>query len=489
MANKLGTDTIYFPCTNKLVSVPNKVYLVGAGPGDPGLITVRGQEILRQAEVVIYDYLVDKRILEETKAGTELICCDKLSGNKYGDGCLVHQEKINALIVKKAKEGKKVVRLKNGDVSLFSRLSQELEALAKNKISFELVPGVTAASSASCFSGIPLTDRRFASSCIFVTGHEDPLKKESALDWQSIAKQGTIVLYMAVERLGKIAERLVKAGKNKNTPVAIVQDAGLLTQKILVGTLGNIFQKAKAQKIRPPAIIIIGEAVGMEKKFNWLKKTKRALFTGISPERFFTKEKFFHLPLIKIKPLESYKKFDGLLKHIRDYDWLVFSSRFGAQYFFQRLNKIGYDARVLKGMKIAAIGNSTKNRLLDFGVLADLVPKEESSKGLIKEFRKIGIKGKKIFLPRSNLADKGLAAALKAQGAKVASAIAYQNVAAVDLPDLDLKFFDEIYFSSPSTVRNFKQRYKVVPWGTKIRCIGTVTEREVKRCRLAALEG
>src|SRR3989338_2963483 len=154
-----------------------KFYLVGAGPGDPGLITAKGLAILRQAEVVIYDYLVDKRILAEANSNAELICCDKLGKNRYADGFLIHNEKIGKLVVKKAKQGKKVIRLKNGDPTIFSRTSQELEALVKNKIKFEIVPGVTAAHAASAYSGIPLTDRRFASSCIFVTGHEDPRKK------------------------------------------------------------------------------------------------------------------------------------------------------------------------------------------------------------------------------------------------------------------------------------------------------------------------
>ena len=194
--------------SGKTKIIKNKVYLVGAGPADPGLITVRGREILRQADVVIYDYLVDKRLLEFAKEKAELICCDKLSKDRYSDGFLIHNEKIGQLVIKKVKEGKRVIRLKNGDPSIFSRLSQELETLVKNKIEFEIVPGVTAASAASSFSGIPLTDRRFASSCVFATGHEDPRKLESALDWDSLSESGTIVLYMAVENISQIVKKL-----------------------------------------------------------------------------------------------------------------------------------------------------------------------------------------------------------------------------------------------------------------------------------------
>ncbi|MCM8798609.1 MAG: uroporphyrinogen-III C-methyltransferase, partial [Candidatus Omnitrophica bacterium] len=367
----------------------NKVYLVGAGPGKADLITVRGLNILKQADVVIYDYLVDKRILEEARQDAELICCDTLDKERYANGFLVHNEKINQLVIKKVKEGKKVVRLKNGDPAIFSRLSQELESLAKNKIEFEIVPGVTASSAASAFSGIPLTERRFASSCIFVTGHEDPTKEESLLDWESIAKQGTIVLYMAVENLRKIIRKLIAIGKSPFTPVAVIQEASLITQKMVKGNLKNIIRKVEEVGIRPPAVIIIGEVVKLEKNFNWLKKSKRILFTGLSLERFFLKGTYFHLPLIKIEPLDDYGEFDHYLKEIKNFDWIVFTSRYGVEYFFKRLRRVNLDSRILKGIKIAAIGNSTKNRLLDFGIIADLVPKRESSEGLVREFKNI----------------------------------------------------------------------------------------------------
>jgi uroporphyrinogen III methyltransferase/synthase len=459
----------------------HKVYFVGAGPGEPGLITVRGLEIVRQAEVVIYDYLVNKRILEEAKPDTELICCDTLGKKRYANGFTRHQEKINQLIVKKAKKGKKVIRLKNGDVSIFSRLSQELEYLKKNKIDFELVPGVTAASAASCFSGIPLTSRKFASSIAIVTGVEDPLKKDSLLDWDSLSEIGTLVLYMAVNNLKDIVKELLKVGKPKHTPCAIIQDASQLTQRILTSDLENITQEANLQKIKPPAIIIIGEVVNFEKEFNWLKKARRILYTGLSKERFFQKAIYFHLPLIKIEPLADYKEFDNYLKGIKNFNWVVFASRFGVEYFFQRLKKLGIDVRILKDISIACIGNSTKNRLLESGIFASLVPKKESSEGLIEEFKKIDLKDKKIFLPRSDLSDKGLERALERLGARITSSFAYKNTMPKDLPDLDLNFFDEIIFTSPSIVRNFIKRYGYPAKKVRISCIGDVTLRQAQR--------
>jgi uroporphyrinogen III methyltransferase / synthase len=461
-----------------------KVYLIGAGPGNPGLITVKGLEILREADVVIYDYLVNKELLKEARAGAELICCDKLGKNRYSDGFLVHQARINALVVKKAAEGKRIVRLKNGDPSTFGRLSQELDNLVKNRIKFEIIPGVTAGSAASAMSGIPLTSRKFASSCVFVAGREDPAKKKSALDWGALGKSGTIVLYMAVETLGGIVKKLIEAGKDRRTPVAVVKDASLLTQKTLTGTLNDIVKKVRVERLKPPAIIIIGDVVKFEKKFDWLKKNRRILFTGLSEERFFLPAVYFHLPLINIEPMEDYKGFDGYLKKIKKFDWIVFSSRYGVEYFFKRLLAIGLDLRALKNERIAAIGNSTASRLRDFGIIADLIPKEESSRGLLREFAKVDIKGKEIFLPRSDISDKNLNNAFKRLGATVSAAYAYRNVMPAALPDLDLRSFHEVMFTSPSGVRNFVKRYGRLPKGVRAGCIGNVTLKEAKKWRL-----
>ena len=462
-----------------------KVYLIGAGPGRADLITIRGMNILKEADVILYDYLVDKALLEDVKDDAELICCDQLiKGRRHPDGFLKRQENINKVLVKKAKEGNRVARLKNGDPSIFSRSSQELDALTRNNIEFEIVPGVTAASAAACFSGIPLTDRRFASSCVFVTGREDPGKGKSSLDWKSLSKIGTLALYMSVGNIKYIAERMLEAGKDEKTPVAVIENATRINQKVVKGTLKDISARAKRDNIEPPAIIIVGEVASMERDFNWLKKSKRVLFTGLSKERYFERGIYFHLPLIRILPMKDYRQFDRYIVGIRKFDWIVYASRYGVDYFFKRLKHVGYDSRKLADIKIAAIGKSTKNELLDFGVLANLLPKEESSRGLIEAFKKINLKEKKIFMPRSNISDKGLKDALRKLGAHVTTGIAYRNVAPKDLPSLELKFFNEIVFTSPSTVRNFKKRYKKVPKNVKIRCIGSITYKEAKRCRL-----
>lgn len=436
-----------------------KVYIIGAGPGSPDLITVRGREILSQADVVIYDYLIDKRILDEARPGAELIYCGTV------------EKKIDSMVLKAARQGKNVARLKSGDVTIFSRLSQELDGLVKEGIEFELVPGVTAANAAAAFTGIPLTDRNISSSVLFVTGRETSTKKYN-----------TTVFYMGVENLAKIVKN---QDRPKNTNVAIIENAGHLNQRVLTATLADVVKKAKENNIRPPAIIIIGDVAVFEKKFNWLKKTKKILYTGISTPRYFEKGKtFFYLPLIKIEPLPDYSEFDARLKNINEYDWLIFTSRYGVEYFFRRLNSVGLDARSFAAVKVAAIGNSTKNRLIDFGIVADLVAKDESSKGLINEFKNINIKDKKIFIPRSDLSDKGLESAFKKQGAVVTAAVAYKNVLPKNLPDLNMGIFDEIIFSSPSGVRNFIKRYGKPPKRIKISYIGDVTKKEAKKWNL-----
>jgi uroporphyrinogen III methyltransferase/synthase len=261
---------------------------------------------------------------------------------------------------------------------------------------------------------------------------------------------------------------------------------GSVNQKTIKARLSTIAKVVKSEKLSAPAIFIIGKVADFEKRLCRFKRSKRVLFTGLSEERFFTDKSYFHLPLIKIVPIADYAEFDNYLKGINGFDWAVFTSRYGVEYFFKRLNAIGLDSRALKGIKIAAIGSSTKKCLQAFGIIADLVPQNESSFGLLEEFAKIDISGKKVFLPRSDLSDKGLTEGLKKKGAEVIASVAYRNIEPCDLPDLELSAFDEIMFTSPSGVRNFVKRYgNSIPKKVKINCIGDVTLREVKKCRLS----
>lgn len=459
------------------------MYLVGAGPGAKDLISLRGQQLLSQADVVIYDYLVDSQILEDVNPQAKLICCDSLGKRQPQEGSFDAQVKVNSAMVNFAKKGKLVARLKNGDPFIFGRAQEEIEALLKNRIEFEVIPGITAAQAAACFSGIPLTSRKISSSVIYVSGQE-AVGEKPVIDWRSVSKNETIVLYMAVKNIRAIAKQLIKNGKPANTPVAVISQAGRISQKLAITELENIGKIVKEEEITAPAIFIIGLVVRLSARLNWFKKNKRVLFTGLSTKRYFLKGNYFHLPMIKIEPLDNYADFDRQLKEISGFNWIIFTSRYAVQYFFQRLNKIGFDTRLLKDAKIAAIGTSTAARLRVLGIIADLVPKVETSKGLLNALSKVSLKGKTIFLPHSDISDKGLAKELKDFGAKVIGSIAYRNIVPENFPDFDLDTFDEIIFTSPSGVRNFVKRYGKPPKKAAIKCIGRVTLEQAKKLSL-----
>ncbi len=456
-----------------------KVYFIGAGPGNEDLITLKGQRILCQADVVIYDFLVDSRMVEQLKQDTILISCKKLYPPSQRNNRLPRPEKINQRMVKYAREGKVIARLKIGDPFIFGRTAQEMEALIENDIEFEVVPGVSAAQAGAAYSGIPLTERSTSSSCVFVTGKENPNKLISSINWASIARQGTIVVFMTVSNLYTVTQKLILGGKSKETPVALIQNASLPTQKTLFSTLENISLEKKKQNISSPAVLLVGKEVSAGHKYNWLRKNKKILYTGISEPRYNLPGTYFHLPLISIHPLKDYSHFDRQLKVLHQFEWLIFTSRYGVKYFFERLYSLNKDTRSLARQKIAAIGTSTSRALKKWGVVADLVPAIESSHGLVQEFREISLDKKGIFMPRSNLSDKGLTNKLTKMGAEVTAEIAYRNLMPRSLPDLDLNFFDEIMFTSPSGVRNFVRKYRKVPQGVKINYIGHVTEKEL----------
>jgi len=463
-----------------------KVYLVGAGP-EASLITVRGLEVLRQADVVIYDYLVDERLIENVKEGAELIACGGLGKSKCLGAAPDPQKKINALMVKKAGEGRRVVRLKSGDPAIFSRLSEELDVLSELGIEFEVIPGVSAASAAACLSGISLTGRKTASSLVFVTGHEDDKKGAEAVDWGQVSRCGTIVLYMSAGNIGEIAGKLMKTGKPGNTPVVAVERIGSADGRMVRSTLENIASASSEGGIGSPAVFIMGRSAATGKSS--AATVGRALFTGLSEERFFAGRRCFHLPMIRIAPLTDYGELDAHLKNIGNFDRIIFTSRYGARYFFMRLNALGLDSRALRGIGITAIGSSTRKCLQGFGILADMVPERESSEGLLDEFAKMNMRGEKIFLPRSDLSDKGMTERLERMGAEVTACVAYRNMAPSFLPDIDFSVFDEIIFTSPSGVRNFVKRYgNELPVRVRITCIGGVTLREAGKCGLAELE-
>ena len=431
------------------------------------MITLRGWRVLQQAEVVVADSLVDGRLLRLLPPGVKVIQKRE------------PKEKWKYML-QEAKKGKRVVRLKNGDPFLFSRIEEELELLVKEGIEFAVVPGISAAFAAASFSGVPLTSRRLSSWVTLVTGKEAE-DKEKSIPWEELGRGGTLVIYMGIESLRDIVERIIQGGRDEDTPVMVISFAGSMFQQMVRGSLKDIPEKVKEKKISAPAVVIIGEVVLKEGEFNWFRKAKKLLFTGLSPERFFYPGLVFHLPLIEIKPLEDYREMDALIERLEEFDWIVFSSRYGVIYFLQRLFSAGKDMRALHGIRVAAIGKSTAGRLEEYGVKPDLVPMEESSKGLLEEFRKRGITGVRILLPRSDIADKGLTRGFEELGNQVYPCIAYRNTIPQNLPDIDFRFFDEIMFTSPSTVRNFFIRYRNLPSHIRVRWIGDVTRRELER--------
>lgn len=454
------------------------VYIVGSGPGDKNLITVKGAKILSQCDVVVYDYLCGEDVLEYCSEDCEKVCAETFSK----DHSLDRIKGLCDFIISRVREGKKVVRLKGGDPSIFGRLHEEEKILKENGIEYRVVPGVTAGTAGACMLGISLTSREFAPKVSFITGHESQDKKISFIDWERISSKETLVLYMSVERIGEIAENLINVSKlSPDTPVLAIRNISRLEQRYVISSLGNIQEDVRKHNITPPTIFIIGDVVKYEEQLNWYKSQKKILFTGISEERFFEEGIIFHLPMVKIVPLEDYSELERYIERVanKEFDWVVFCSRYGVYYFFKTLYNLKMDTRVLSGVKIAAIGNSTSNSLKNHGVIADLVPTEESSEGLLEAFK--GVPRGRIFLPRSDLSDKGLGDGFRKLGFYVEECYAYRNIMPENLPDVDFSLIDEIIFTSPSTVRNFLRRYGSIPLDKEIRCIGPKTRRELEK--------
>jgi uroporphyrinogen III methyltransferase/synthase len=470
-----------------------KVFLVGAGPGDPALITIKGKECIEKADVIIYDYLASPELLKFAGKNAEKIFVGKQSGCHT-----VTQEKINELIVKKAQTGLIVTRLKGGDPFIFGRGGEEAEALIDANIAYEIVPGVTSAIAAPAYAGIPLTHRKFTSTLAFVTGHEDPEKNESGIDWESLAKGiGTIVFLMGVKNLHKIVEKLVKYGRKADTPVAIIRWGSTPIQFTISGTLENIVEKAKTSGIKPPAVIVVGQVVTFREKMKWFENRplmgKHILVTR-SREQSGELVKLLsglgaaclECPLIKVVPIEENPPLDQCIEILSSYDWIIFTSVNGVDFFFEALfSKQGKDVRSLNHLKTAAIGPATQKRMFDFGVKSDMVPKTYTAESIAEAFLGENIKGKKILLPRAKQARAVIPEELTNMGACVDDVAVYCTEPDEENADLLLsrlrdKRVDMVTFTSSSTVKNFYSIIHVhdidlLMNGVVVACIGPVT--------------
>lgn len=477
-----------------------KVYLVGAGPGDPGLITVRGKSLLERAEVVVYDYLAGKKLLKHAPANALLIYVGKKGGVQHTHT----QEEINQMLVEHALAGKMVVRLKGGDPFIFGRGGEEVQQLHAAGISFEVVPGVTSATAAATYAGIPITHRDYTASVAFLTGHEDPTKESSKIDWSKLATGvGTLVIYMGIKNLPIIVENLIKHGRDPKTPVAVVRWASTPEQRSVVGTLETIAQVVIDAGIRPPSLIVVGEVVKLRDTIDWYEKRplfgKKIIVTRTreqASELVAGLEEYgancLEFSTINIKPVDSYEILDGELERLNEYHWILFTSLNGVKYFFERLYAKGMDARDLKGPALAAVGKSTADLLLKYGVNADLIPSTFTGEGLAESLLDQGVEGRNILIPRALHGREILPETLRGAGAQVTVAPVYQNCPAeadkeLLRAELEEGAVDMITFTSSSTVRNLlamidvgsQEELKKLLTGVKIAAIGPITGKTV----------
>lgn len=444
-----------------------KVYLVGAGPGDPGLLTLRGKELLQRAEVVVYDYLANPKLLRYVPREAILIYAGKKGGGLHA----YTQEGINKLLVEHAKAGRLVVRLKGGDPFIFGRGGEEIEELAAEGVEFEVVPGVTSASAAATYTGIPITHREYTASVAFVTGHEDPEKKFSAINWEKLAGgAGTLVIYMGIKNLPDITKKLMEAGRAPETPVAVVRWASTPKQKSLIGTLGTISDLVMEAGIRPPALVIVGEVVQLRHRINWFERRplfgKRIVVTRTRVQASELVSQLEELgadclecPTIDIQEMDDYSALEQALPQLSTYDWLLFTSPNAVHHFFHRLQLAQLDSRALAGTRIAAVGTATAAILAQYGICADFLPEQFTGEGLADALIKQGVTGQRFLLPQALEASKVLPEKLTESGAHLTIVPVYQNLPVIssgeELRDeLSRGVVDVLTFTSSSTVRN-----------------------------------
>ncbi|HEX2935208.1 MAG TPA: uroporphyrinogen-III C-methyltransferase [Bacteroidales bacterium] len=413
------------------------VWLVGFGPGDPDLLTLKGHKLLQHADIIYYDDLTNHRFLDEFGA-------EKVYVGKRKDAHSFEQDEINKLLYQSAIQGKNVVRLKGGDPMTFAHGGEEVDYLASNLVDVHVVPGITTALAAAASAGVPLTHRSKASSVTFLTGHTP----EEVV----IPQKGTVVIYMGASNIQSIAQKAIDQGRKSETPVMLSFNVSKPDEEVEYSTLQQI--STSARKYKTPLIVTIGEVAGHHPNRNATKAKPSYLITGTKQHVANPFNESLHIPLVEIKPVPEDEAPD-LLPFLSATDWLVFTSRYTVRYFFELLHKQGSDARVLSGLKIASIGKVTSAELLKHGIIPDMQPKLESSVGVIERFAESAIHNQRIFIPRSNLALPVLPEGLTKLGNHVATAVIYHNTQSevLSIPHPDK--FDIIVFSSPSGVDNF----------------------------------
>lgn len=468
-----------------------KVFLVGAGPGDIKLISVRGMELLQQADSIVYDGLVNEGLLRYKGFKTSLIYVGKSPGHHT-----MSQDGINRVLVEEALKGSVVVRLKGGDPFLFGRGGEEAEALRKAGISFEVVPGITSALAVPAYAGIPVTQRGVSSTMTIITGHEDPLKDESQIDWQRLASDpGTLVFLMGVKNLPHIVEQLIGKGMTGERPVALIQWGTRTMQRVVGGNLYNIVEKVEKAGMGAPAVIVVGEVVNLRDTLQWYEERplfgKRVLVTRSREQAGILSRKIeelggeaLEIPAISIEPPADYSLLDRSLRQAADYDWIIFTSINGVDGFFKRLKDLDMDIRCLGKARLGAIGPVTREALERRGLRVEYVPDHYYAEALAEGIKEKMIQGEKVLIPRAQKARPALVDMLCQFGMDVTEVPAYQTVI-TDPPvnprkHLEKGEVDLITFTSSSTVSNFlsllgDKPLEVIPGDIRIVCIGSIT--------------
>ena len=471
------------------------IYLVGSGPGDPGLFTVKGVRCMERADAVVYDRLAPEALLSYAKPGAEMIYV----GKRPGDDQAMKQDEINRTLVDLGRAGKTAVRLKGGDPYIFGRGGEEALELIEAGIPFEVVPGVTSGVAAPAYAGIPVTHRNVSTSVAFITGHEDPTKGRSDVDWQGIANGAdTLVLYMGVGRLREISSELLAAGRGPETPVAVVRWGTLPEQRTVTGTLENIAERVAEAKLKPPAITVVGCVVDLrEAGLGWYEKRPlfgrrvvvtraRAQAGELSAQLEGLGAQVREFPTIEVKPPGDFGPLDGAILSLDYFDWLVFTSVNGVEAFVDRLRHHGLDLRAVpRGAKVAAIGPATAEALGAVGLRVDVMPQEFRAEALIEAIEDDSLSGKRILIPRAKVAREILPDKLREAGAEVVVPPAYETVPSSEggealVRELEAGGIDCVTFTASSTVDNFVTAFGPegsarLLAGTRVVCIGPVT--------------
>jgi uroporphyrinogen III methyltransferase / synthase len=466
--------------------------LAGAGPGDLGLMTLRAREAVEQAEVVVYDYLCNPEVLKWAPANAEIVYAGKKSGQHT-----LRQEAITQFLVDRTKEGKRVVRLKGGDPFVFGRGGEEAEALAEAHLRFEIVPGVSSAIAVPAYAGIPLTHRELASSFTIFTGHEDPAKGETTIDYRALAGgKGTLVMLMGMERLASIVPKLLATGADSQLPVALIRWGTTGRQETLIGKLESIV--ATSAGFEPPAIAVFGQVVELRDKLRWFEKRplfgRRIVVTRTRKQASALSSKLrafgadvYEIPTIRIEPPENLMDFGELVRDAFQYDWVIFTSVNGVDAFFDMFYRLYDDARSIGNVKIAAIGPATAQRIKDLHLAVDLQPEKFVAESIIDGLLKLGsVENLKILVVRALGAREILPKRLAENGAIVDEAIAYRTVPETTDTSGALERFrqeqaDLITFTSSSTVENFLALKLPWPSQMKTASIGPVTSEAMRK--------